>query len=477
MTNADELLAWFRTYAERRLNSRLADERRTIPPYVVLDLGNQGFLGLQAPEAVGGLALPTTELVRVLEQVSAVDMTLALLLGVHNGLGIRPIQQYGQPALQARLLPRLATGRELAAFALTEPGAGSHPLAMQATARRVEGGWRVDAHKHWIGLGSWAGVVTVVAKTVDPPGVVALAVLADNPGLVQGPEALTMGVRGLVQNTVYLRDAFVPDEAVLGRPGGGLAVAQDAMMVSRLGIAAVALGGLKRCAQLMARYATRRMVGTGRLLDNAVTRAILEDTVGAIAAGEALVRWTARLADGPDPVPQELYLACKIALPELLGRAVDGLTQLLGGRGYVEANGVPQLLRDARLLRVFEGPTETLLVHLGTLANGRPKGCRALLPADLAEEALGACVVGDDLVWSDFRAGQVMVAALLLAAGGPASWARQNFDRACRPIAAPVLPVEALCATIDGYKDAIGDVEQTLPGEDSLRDPLLRRDP
>jgi hypothetical protein len=275
-----------------------------------------------------------------------------------------------------------------------------------------------------------------------------------------------MGVRGVVQNAVMLQDAFVPDDAVLGRPGGGLAVAQDAMMVSRLGIAAVALGGLKRCARLMARYATRRTVGTGRLLDNPVARTWLEETVQAIAAGEALVR---RTAEQPAP---ELFLACKIALPELLGTAVDRLTQLLGGRGYIEANGVPQLLRDARLLRVFEGPTEALLVHLGTLANGRPRGCRALLPADLAEETLAACArrLGPDLVWSDYQAGRIVTAALLLASeANPLT--QQLFAEAVKGLPAPTTPVDELVATIAAYP---GEVEETLPGEDHGLDPYLR---
>jgi alkylation response protein AidB-like acyl-CoA dehydrogenase len=146
------MIAWFRQYAARRLNSRIIDERRTIPPYVVLDLGNQGFFGLQVPTRFGGKALATCDLMRVMEQLAAIDMTVATLVGVHNGLGVRPLLQSGSDALRERLLPTLASGRQLAAFALTEPDAGSNPVALRATAVKTTGGWRVSGEKQWIGL-------------------------------------------------------------------------------------------------------------------------------------------------------------------------------------------------------------------------------------------------------------------------------------------------------------------------------------
>src|SRR5690606_4192512 len=124
---ADELIAWLRDYADTRINSLLMDERRSIPPYIVLDFGNQGILGLQAPRALGGAGLTYRDTLRVAVQMGAIDINLSSFIGVHNALGLRPIMHYGTAAMHANVLPRLASGRELVAFAFTEPGAGSNP--------------------------------------------------------------------------------------------------------------------------------------------------------------------------------------------------------------------------------------------------------------------------------------------------------------------------------------------------------------
>jgi acyl-CoA synthetase (AMP-forming)/AMP-acid ligase II len=130
-----DLTAWLRSYAGERLNSHLMDERRTIPPYVVLDLGNRGVLGMQAPQRYGGLGLDNRNFVRVLEQLAAIDLTLGSFVTVNNCLGVRPIMLHATAEKRDELLPILAPGRELAAFAMTEPGAGSNVRAIAAQGR------------------------------------------------------------------------------------------------------------------------------------------------------------------------------------------------------------------------------------------------------------------------------------------------------------------------------------------------------
>lgn len=517
---ADAMIGWFRQYAARRLNSRVIDERRTIPPYVVLDLGNHGFFGLQIPASFGGKELETVDLMRVMEQLAAVDLTVATLVGVHNGLGVRPILTAGSLAIREQLLPSLAAGRQLAAFALTEPDAGSNPLAIRASATRTPGGWRVTGEKQWIGLGSWAGVTTVFAKAIDPAGgplgIVALLVAEDNAGLSQGPESLTMGMRGMVQNTLLLRDAFVADEHVLLSPGEGMEIGRDAMLYSRLGIGAMCVGAMKRCAQLMGRYASRREIASGRLAEHAVTVARLHALTASIAAVEALVYAVAARLDAGEAVPVEAYIACKTCGSELLGDAADMLVQMLGGRGYIESNAAPQILRDARVLRILEGPTETLYSHLG--ASLVQHKCAA---ADFIGVALGCPELAADLIamvaslktaaaqrgqlfatpaalaqWLDYRTGELAAFAFLQAAArhrgrGAAdqeqaaqavSWAQQRYTALAHAIFADLAgqPLyrasAALLRQIDAYTGAIGDVEQALPGENHRLDPVLRRD-
>jgi acyl-CoA synthetase (AMP-forming)/AMP-acid ligase II/alkylation response protein AidB-like acyl-CoA dehydrogenase/acyl carrier protein len=505
--SADAMISWLRQYAARRIDSRLIDERRTIPPYVVLDLGRQGFFGLQAAREYGGSALAAVDLMRVMQQLAAVDLTLATLVGVHNGLGLRPLLQFGPAALQRRLLPQLASGRQLAAYAQTEPQAGSNPLAMQTRAVRTEGGWRLSGEKCLIGLGSWAGMLTVLAKAFEPCGaalgVVALLVPDDAPGLSHGPEALTMGMRGMVQNTVRFDGVFVPAEQMLLAPGEGMEVARDAMGFARLGIGALCVGAMKRCAQLMARYAARREIGTGRLLDNPVTCARLDELTCAIEALAALVQAIAGALDARAPLPHEACQACKVLGSELLWEAADRLVQMLGGRGYLETNLAPQLLRDARVLRILEGPSETLTMHLGATAAanggvagfvagtlGRPQAAAELAAAleqaracaPQAAARFGGEAAGTQ--WLDYRTGELCAWATLAAACDPGSaphaWAQRRFAGLRRALAeelagAPHARPRQLAERIDAYAEAIGDIEQGLAGEGL--DPLLRRDP
>lgn len=475
---------WLRRWAPRRLDSRLMDERRTMPPHVLLDLGNHGFLGMQAPAELGGKALATSDLLRLMEQLAAIDLTLATAVGVHNGLGLRPLLRFGSERLQLAVAPHLAGGRQLAAFALTEPAAGANPLAMRTRAQRCPGGWRLSGDKHLIGLANWAGWITVVARALDEEGValgtVALLLPDDAPGLHQEAEALTMGMRAMVQNALRFDEVFVPDTHVLGQPGAGMDVARDAMAFARLGIGALCVGGMKRCAQLMLRYAGRREVAGGRLLDHPVTLARLDELTGAIGALEALVQALAAHDDGHGALPQEACMACKCVASELLWEAADMLMQLLGGRGYLEPNLAPLLMRDARVMRILEGPTEALYVHLGTGA--LDGGCLAFVadaldgagPAQQARAALLAAGAG----CSSYAAGELCAWTLLVAASAQveaAGWARRRWSALLAGLeqAGAPAPAAALAARIALYADAIGVPDQPDVGEARERDALL----
>ena len=518
---ADELIGWLRSYASDRINSRLIDERRCIPPHLVLDFGNRGVLGMQVPSQFGGLGLGNRDAMRVVEQLAAIDLTLATFTVNQNFLGIRPIQRHGTQALRHDLLPILARGRELAAFALTELGAGSNPQSLSATGvPRAAGGWRLRGTKIWSGSASWAGVINVFVRVIaangEPGGITGFVVRSGAPGLRHGPEALTMGMRGMVQSSLHLDSVPVDSAHLLGRVGAGMDAAQDSLTFTRLAIGAKSVGGMKRCLQLMDRHAARRSVATGRLLDSPITLARLSDLIAATTAVDALVAEVCELLDQGRSVPMEAYIACKTSGSEFLWKSVDGLVQLLGGRGYIETNIAPQLLRDARVFRVFEGPTETLNMFVGlrVLHQGRE------LHRFLRDE-LGAPAVSDGLReatervsrrWSgptsgsstglsgsrraSLLIGELATYAILWAAlqrivsrapsarGAHAvEWIRQQFDRTLANALADASGTSALLSAEDAtnliatYTEAIGDIEQSLPAEDQDLDVFLRREP
>jgi alkylation response protein AidB-like acyl-CoA dehydrogenase/acyl carrier protein len=507
-TDVNELLAWLRNYADRRLNSRLMDERKCIPPYVILDMGNRGILGLQGPRELGGLALGHRDTLRVFEQLGAIDQSLALFVGIHNVLGTGPILRSATDANRKDLLPRLVPGRELAAFALTEPGAGSNPRAIRTRAVPVgPGRWRLHGTKYWSGVAAWAGVINVFAKLEGPDGAglgsVAFAVRQGADGLRHGAEAPTMGMRAIVQNTVHLDGVEVTENDMLGGPREGLLIAQEAMMYGRLAIASACLGGMRRCAQLMHRYASRRTIGGEQLAHNPVTLERLGATTAAIAGLDALVGRLGTMLDAGERIPDEIYAAVKILAPELCWTAADRLVQMLGGRGYIETNIAPQILRDARVLRVFEGPTEAMCAYLGArLANDAsvvlgfienelkaPEAARTLrdllaqLHAPLHEGDIAARVhlryrLGEAAAWAVLAGALEPDATDAADATGRAHrWVKTQLHQRTRAVTTPVMEIDgdAIGREIGGYADRIGDTEQSMVGEDTALDPLLRR--
>lgn len=423
--------------------------------------------------------------------------------------------QHAQPALRDELLPSLASGRMLAAFAITEPAAGSHVRAIASRAQRTASGdWLVTGTKRWSGSSAWAGIINVFAKQADGTGMVGLAVRPGTPGVRIGAEELTMGVRGMIQNSLHLDRARIGDACRLGDIGQGMSVAQHAMNIARLGIAAVSVGGMKRCAQLMHRYGARREVATGLLLDNPLSRLRLGELRDRIDGLDALVEHLATELDLGVTLPEDCLLIAKILGSELLSQSADELMQFLGGRGYIETNFAPQIFRDARLTRIFEGPTETLLVHLGSrLLNGSDELARYL------ESALGAGVLVTELrelgaqlsqdglanaaklggaahaaVWVNYWLGTVAQWGLLLAVteraaaqqrigDGALRWVQRRYELAIEAAQRQVGLRSALTTSAQLHDWAarigleIGAIEQTVPGASQLVDPLLDANP
>lgn len=517
-SGVDSLLGWMRDYANTRLNSSLMDARRCIPPYVVLDLGNNGLLGLQAPREYGGLDLKNADCMAVLMQIGAIDLSLSILVGLHNYLGIRPIMHSSQNEIRAELLPKLASGRELAAFGLTEPGAGSNASAIEGQAILMPNGKvKLSGTKMWIGNASWAGIINVFVRYVNeegkPHGVCGYVIRQGQPGLEMGPELMTMGLRGMVQNIFTMNDLVVDPVNQLGIVGRGMEVAQDAMMYTRLALGAIFLGAMKRCLQIMFRYAERRMnISTGRLLDNPVSMMRLSTLTAKSLVLEKLLHFISSGLDKELEMPEEFLITAKVAGSEFLWQAADAGSQMLGGRGYLESNELSRILRDARIGRVFEGPTETMMHYMGSRFGLKDEKLADFLQiqlnaADVVQEMkeardiiihrckkldspytglrklqLANFLIGEMVSWGILYAVFRLVADKSHAEESRVGyWIEKKFNEivvsATNDSLSEIVTIDPneLKAVIAGFEEQIGDIQQTLPGEEWKLDPYLSR--
>ncbi|NUP46576.1 MAG: acyl-CoA/acyl-ACP dehydrogenase [Catenulispora sp.] len=510
------MIEFLRQYADDRLNSWLVDERRTLPPSLMSHFGAEGLLGLRVEQKYGGRGLSYTDTFRVIQQTAAIDPNLAVLLVVHNSLGIPPIRDFADEETKQRVLPVLATGRGLTTVATSEPGMGSNVVrGMTATAiRQHDRGFIINGKKSWISLGAASTYITVLAKLQEPngrkKGITAFLLPTSTPGFRPYSEAMTIGLRGIPQDHIALENMRVPPSAVLGEEGAGAAVAQNSFRTGRAFLAATGTGAMQRCIQLAERFASRRSIATGRLLDNGVTQQILADCAAAARTVEALVFSTADRLDRGGPVPDEFFFACKIIGCELAGEVVDRCVQLLGARGFVDTDVVGKYFRDFRVLRIFEGATEAMSVYFGTRVLRDLESFNATFVKTFGSTRLGselyaglhdlvdragpgltpaqrhvlARAVGETACWG------VTAAAIAETAENTraeldffaAHWAVQRLDQrfaAARREVRPVLELSPhiLSRHIAQYAGSIGDTQQSHGGERRAVDAFLRRDP
>ncbi|BBM86395.1 acyl-CoA dehydrogenase family protein [Candidatus Uabimicrobium amorphum] len=374
--NVERITSWLKTFAQTRVNFRLQNDRRCIQPHVILELGRQGIFAIQIEKQYGGLGLSHYESCKVIEQLGGIDLTIASMVG-QNNMGIRPIVNFGSQQLRDEFLPVLATGQMLTSFAMTEPQAGSHIQGITSTIKKTaENKYLLNAQKMWIGMGSWCGVTCVIAKHSGeqqiPNSMTACIVRNGTPGFSVGEEQLSIGMRGSVQNHMLFRDVVVPDSDIVGKVEEGYIIANDIMQFTRLGVAAMSLGAMKRCLVYTIRYASRRKINTGLLIDNTATKMKINACRAKISAVESLVYTTCELLQQSIIIP-EIHMVAKITGTEFLGDVVDDALQLLGGRGYSENNLLAYFFVDARALRIFEGPSETLLYYCGQLMKLRSR--------------------------------------------------------------------------------------------------------
>ncbi|MDX1377021.1 MAG: acyl-CoA dehydrogenase family protein [Burkholderiales bacterium] len=322
---------------------------------LVRALGAAGYLQHCVP---GGDVFDVRS-IALLREVLAYHAGLADFAFVMQGLGSGPIALAGSEAQRAKFLPRVAAGAAIAAFALSEPEAGSDVAALTTTARREGDAWVLNGAKTWISNGGIADLYVVFARSEEAPGtraISAFVVEADAPGLDASERVAIIAPHPMA--TVRFSDCRVPAENLLGKPGEGFKLAMRNLDVFRTTVAAAALGFARRALdEALARAATRRMFGQV-LADFQLSQARLAEMATGIDAGALLTYRAAWLRDTQGArITREAAMA-KMFATETAQQVVDAAVQLFGGLGVASGHPVERLYREVRALRIYEGATE-----------------------------------------------------------------------------------------------------------------------
>jgi acyl-CoA dehydrogenase len=350
---AAEVEAWAATHAEA-----LADEHDADGSTIRLAhaMGGAGLLRVAAP-ADGRLDVRALCIAR---DILARHAGLADFAFAMQGLGTGAVTLFGSAALKDQVLPGARAGTHLAAFALSEPEAGSDVAALAATATPDGNGhYRINGQKTWISNGGIAATYVVFARTGEAPGAKGLSaflVPADTPGLTVAERIEVTAPHPLA--TLNFDDVRVPAASLLGRPGEGFKVAMATLDVFRATVGAAALGFARRALDLtLNRSANRKLFG-GPLFDQQMTQAAIADSATEVEAAALLVYRAAWLKDQGTPrVSREASMA-KLFATEAAQRAVDRCVQIHGGLGVTKGQKSEELYREVRALRVYEGASE-----------------------------------------------------------------------------------------------------------------------
>lgn len=330
---------------------------------VIAKLGALGFLGMMLPERYGGLALDTSTYLLALEEISAVDPSIAVTLGVHNSLPTQMLLRWGTEAQKERFLAPMASGAMLGAFALSEPEAGSDAAGLTTQATRDGDGWILNGTKAWVSHGGEADVVIAMARTDSPgdrqgaKGIGAFIVTRDLEGLRVGRKESKMGLRASPTVQLVFEGMRVPAEQTLGDPSQGLVYALSSLDNGRLGIAAQAIGIARAALEHALAYAAERRQFQTPIRDFEGMRFKFADMATRVVAARTLLHAAAAAKDRGEPITQYSAMA-KLFASETAMWVTTQAIQVFGGYGYMTDYPVERLFRDAKVTEIYEGTSE-----------------------------------------------------------------------------------------------------------------------
>lgn len=353
----------------READFRKWDRSGELPPEFLQEMKELGLFSLVVPEDFGGMGLSATGYSRALQELAKYDGSVAITAGAHSSIGMRGLNLFGTKEQKAKYLPKLAAGEMIAAFCLTEPGAGSDAASIKTKATREGDHWILNGQKLWITNGGIASFFTVFARTDGPEGqITAFIITKDMAGVSCGAHEDKMGLRASSTTTVHFDNVKVPSVNVLGEVGKGFKVAMKILNSGRTGLGGGCVGAMKRLIELSIQQANQRVQFGKKIADYGLIKQKLGHMVVECYATESVVSLVAGLVDqGYEDYAVEAAIS-KVFGTECLWRTADEALQIAGGNGFMCEFPYERILRDCRVNRIFEGTNDILRLFIALTA-------------------------------------------------------------------------------------------------------------
>jgi len=338
------------------------DEKEEFPWEIMKDLADSDMFRVCIPEEYEGLGGGCLDLCLVVEELSRVCSGVAVSYAA-SALGSFALLQYGTEEQKQKYLPDIAAGKRLAAFALTEPTAGSDASAIRTTAEKASGGYLLNGTKQFITNGGEAEIYTVIAltdKARGARGASAFMVEKDTPGFSFGKKEKKMGIRASSTRELIFRNCLIPAENMIGREGMGFIMTMKVLDWSRPGIGAQAVGLAQGALEAAVDYARQRVQFGHPIIALPVVQNMLADMAIQVEAARVLTYAVARTIDsGAKQFTEESAMA-KVFASDTAMKVTTDAVQIFGGAGYMRDYPVEKMLRDAKITQIYEGANEVL---------------------------------------------------------------------------------------------------------------------
>jgi alkylation response protein AidB-like acyl-CoA dehydrogenase len=348
------------------------DRERRLPVDTLRQAATLGMGAIYVDEALGGSGLGRLDAALIFEALATGCPSVAAFLSIHN-MAAGMIASHGDEALRAHWLPKLASMDAIAAYALTEPDAGSDAASLRTRAAQEGDTYHLDGTKQFISGGGMADLYVVMARTGDdgPSGISALVVPGDAPGLSFGPEERKMGWNAQPTRALVFENCRVPVSNRLGVEGQGFSIAMAGLDGGRLNIAACSLGGAWAALDKAVAYMNERRAFGKRLAEHQALRFRMADAMTDLEVGRSILWRAAAALDAGDPTAPTLCAMAKRVCTDKGFAIANEALQMHGGYGYLTDYGLEKIVRDLRVHQILEGTNEIMRVIVARQVMGR----------------------------------------------------------------------------------------------------------